>query len=223
VEIEAKFRLIKPSEEDLGRLITICTQAGYAVEVNPDPIDIVDIYFDRVDHALRQAGVALRIRNENSETLLTFKRKVSQEGALHSRIELEAPPTLDHLRRVYAELERLDLPLAKGQPQYVPGIELENVLKAWDLVPMLEISTKRYRLEVGRDRILASIVLDRVQFQHGTLQRGYMGIEIEAADGEDAETVMALSEILRSEWGEGIKEQAVSKYEFALESLGINR
>ncbi len=221
VEIEAKFMVVKPSGEELGRLIRIYTEAGYAVELEPDPIAIVDVYFDREDHALRKAGVALRIRKEDSENLLTFKRKVSQEGALHSRVEIEAPPTSDHLERVYIELEKLDLASGQKQPLYVPGIELEDALKVWDLLPMLEINTKRYRLDVGRECILASIVLDQVHFQRGTGQGSYLGIEIEAAESEDAESVLALSRILKAEWGEGLQEQGISKYEFALENLGV--
>jgi len=56
MEIEAKFRLLNPTEEDLNRLKAIYVQAGYGVEVDPDPIDIIDVYFDRTDHALRRAG-----------------------------------------------------------------------------------------------------------------------------------------------------------------------
>jgi inorganic triphosphatase YgiF len=223
MEIEAKFKLLNPSEEDLNRLKAIYVRAGYGVEVNPDPIDIIDVYFDRTDHALRREGAAIRIRKEDGDVLLTFKRKLSQEGALHSRVEVEARPTQDHIRRVYGELEKLDLSLAKDRPRYIHGIKLEDFLKGWGLVPMLEIRTKRCRLDVrDRDGALAFVVLDRVQFQHGARQGGYSGIEIEASDDEDVEIVMRLSGILKAEWGRGIQEQAISKYEFALESMGVD-
>jgi inorganic triphosphatase YgiF len=223
MEIEAKFRLLNPTEEDLNRLKAIYVRAGYGVEVNPDPIDIIDVYFDRTDHALRREGAAIRIRKEDCEVLLTFKRKLSQKGALHTRVELESPPTPDHLDRVNAEMEKLDLPLAKDRPRYISSIEMEDALRAWDLVPVLEIRTKRHGLDVrDRDGAAAFVVLDQVQFQHGAHQGGYSGIEIEANDDEDVEIVKRLSGILRAEWGRGIKEQEVSKYEFALESMGVD-
>ena len=105
MEIEAKFSLLNPTKEDLDRLKAIYIQAGYGIEVDPDPIDIVDVYYDRTDHALRRAGAAFRIRKEDREVLLTFKRKLSQEGALHTRVELESPPTQNHVERVNAEME----------------------------------------------------------------------------------------------------------------------
>ena len=224
MEIEAKFSLLNPNKEDLDRLKAIYIQAGYGIEVDSDPIDIVDVYYDRTDHALRRAGAAFRIRKEDREVLLTFKRKLSQEGALHTRVELESPPTQNHVERVNAEMEKLDLPIAKDRLHNMTSIELEDALRAWDLVPMVEIRTRRYKLDVrDRDGAAAFVVLDRVQFQHGGRRGGYSGIEIEASDDENVEIVRRLSGILKAEWGGGIQEQGISKYEFALDSLGINR
>ena len=222
MEIEAKFRLLEPAEEDCRRLQSAFGLAGYVVVDDLDLIHIVDTYFDRVDHDLKRLGAALRIRRENNQLLLTFKRKVSQEGALHARVELEAEPTPEHLRRVFEELEKLHLPLGRQQPQQFSGIQLEGLLRGWGLVAMLEISTERCSFNVGnQDRTLVHVVLDRVQFEHGKRQGGYSGIEIEAAGDENAEAVRVLSEILKTEWGERIQGQEISKYEFALQSLGI--
>jgi inorganic triphosphatase YgiF len=222
VEIEAKFRLLEPSEDDLRRLQSTFGQAGYTVMNDPDLIHIVDTYFDRVDHVLNRVGAALRVRRENDQVLLTFKCKVSQEGALHARVELEAQPRPDHLRRVFEELEKLHLPLGRHQPQQFSGMQLDDLLRSWDLVAMLEISTERCSFNMGHQhRTLVHVVLDRVQFEHGNRQGGYSGIEIEAVGIENAEAVKALSEILKTEWGERIQEQKISKYEFALHYLGM--
>jgi inorganic triphosphatase YgiF len=221
MEVEAKFQLLDPDVVDIHRLKALFEQGGYAVEGTSEPIHIIDVYFDRKDHGLRRAGAAVRVRKKNQRVLLTYKRKIAQEGELHSRIELEAEPTLEHLKEIYKELKSLDSIPNKDQPQPTSAMMLEDTLETWGLVPMLEIGTKRYKVEVGfGGQTLAFVVLDRVQFELCTREGGYSGIEIEALEDKDAQTVVALSEVLKAELGEDIKAQEISKYEFALQHLG---
>jgi inorganic triphosphatase YgiF len=221
VEIEAKFRLLEPDAVDVRRLKALLERRGYGVECAPDTIQIVDTYYDTPWHELQKAGAAIRMRDKDGKVLLTYKRKVAQEGALHTRVEMEAAPEAGHLERVHGELEGVGSSVHADLVPDLSAYTLEAFLNTWHLSKTLEIETERSKCNVREaDEVVAVLVLDRVVFARGVLKGGYTGVEIEAVGVGDATTVMALSGVLRSELGDFLQEQKISKYEFALEALG---
>lgn len=102
-----------------------------------------DIYFDTPDLILLQAGVALRQRRFEGQTLATFKSSGSVQDGLHVRDELELPYT----DRWPAEiLERLT-PLGVTQR----------------LEPLAELSARRERFWVVKDgEAQAELTFDEV-------------------------------------------------------------
>ena len=103
-----------------------------------------DVYFDTPDLTLLQAGVALRQRRFEGETLATFKGSGSVQNGLHVRDELELPYT----DRWPAEiLERLT-PLGVTER----------------LKPLVELSARRERFCVVKDgEAQAELTFDEVK------------------------------------------------------------
>ena len=102
-----------------------------------------DVYFDTPNLTLLRAGVALRQRRFEGQTLATFKGSGSVQNGLHIRDELELPYT----DRWPAEiLERLDL-----------------LVLAENLGPLIELSARRERFFVVRDgEAQAELTFDEV-------------------------------------------------------------
>ena len=220
MEIEAKFRLVNPRDASMDLFKRAIEERGFRVDCTDGSFRIVDTYFDTEKHDLHANGTALRLRVKGERILLTYKRKVAQEGALHSRVELEAEPEPRHLKAVLFELGNLGFSIAdesmlEGSPE-----QIEELLESWGLSPMVEITTIRLSCQVseGQDPV-ASFVLDHVDFERRGSRGGYVGIEIEAMGEGNTANVMKISEALKSSLGERIQEQKLSKYEFALGSL----
>jgi inorganic triphosphatase YgiF len=220
MEIEAKFRLIGQDTTSLQKIVSIIEKCGFDVDCMDEPIRIVDTYFDTDRFFLRRAGAAIRLRLKDENVLLTYKRKVAQEGALHSRIELEAEPNHDHLTAVIGELQDLALEGVSEVKLDLESERPEKVLAMWGLAPVVEILTIRDQCELREgQQPVAIFVLDQVSFVRGGRRGGYVGIEIEAIGEQNTAKVMKISEALKDNLGESIQEQDISKYEFALGSL----
>lgn len=220
MEIEAKFRIANPETTSIQTFTSVIEESGFQVDCLDQPIKIVDTYFDTNQHALQAKGAAIRLRRKADKTLLTYKRRVAREGALHSRVELEAEPEPDHLRAVFSELQDLGVAtLDDGVSKMWRG-RAEQILGLWTLIAMLEISTDRCRCEVSEgNRPVAIFVLDQVSFERGERQGGYVGVEVEAIGEGNTSSVITIAKALKARLGENIQEQDISKYEFAIESL----
>ena len=220
MEIEAKFRLVNPKAASIHTFKRVIEGCGFQVDCIEAPIRIVDTYYDSAQHEQRTRGAAIRLREKGEETLLTYKRKVAQEGALHSRVELEAEPGPDHLRAVFSELKDLGFAAADEGVLDLWDGQIEEILGEWALIPMVTIMTARLRCEVSEGHHpIALFVLDQVDFERGGRRGGYVGIEIEAVGERNTADVMTISDAIKAKLGESVQEQEISKYEFALESL----
>jgi inorganic triphosphatase YgiF len=220
MEIEAKFRLADPRDASIDPFKRVIKEHGFRVDCPDEPFQIVDTYFDTEKHDLHAGGAALRLRVKGERILLTYKRKVAQEGALHSRVELEAEPEPKHLKAVFFELGNLGFSITEESMLEGSQEQIDELLGSWGLIPVVEIITIRLSCQVseGQDPV-ASFVLDHVDFERRSRRGGYVGIEIEAMGEGNAANVMKISDALKSSLGERIQEQKLSKYEFALGSL----
>jgi len=220
MEIEAKFRLVNPETASIQPFKRVIEGCGFQVVCQDAPIRIVDTYYDNAQHELRTSGAAIRVREKGEKTLLTYKRKVSQEGALHSRVELEAEPRSEHLRAVFSELRDLGFTAADEGVLDLWDGQIEELLTALALIPMVEIMTARLRCEVSEGHHpIALFVLDQVDFERDGCRGGYVGIEIEAIGERNTAGVLTISDAIKAELGESIQEQELSKYEYALGGL----
>ncbi len=102
-----------------------------------------DIYFDTPDLTLLRAGVALRQRRFEGQTLATFKSSGSVQDGLHVRDEIELPFT----DRWPAEIVE----------------RLSPLVPAEKLTPLAELSARRERFWVMKDgEAQAELTLDEV-------------------------------------------------------------
>lgn len=86
MEIELKL-LIAPA--DVPRLRRFTAPAGWTRSA-PKAKNLLSIYFDTEDFALRQRGIALRVRRDGHRWIQTVKGGGSVKAGLHSRVEIEA-------------------------------------------------------------------------------------------------------------------------------------
>ena len=92
MEIELKL-LIAPA--DVSRLRRFTAPAGWSRSA-PKTKNLLSIYFDTDDFALRQQGIALRVRRDGHRWIQTVKGGGSVKAGLHSRIEIEAQVARAH-------------------------------------------------------------------------------------------------------------------------------
>ena len=86
MEIEAKFAL--PNDETFRRLQAIDRLAGF--ELSEGRVKHVrDSYLDTEDRLILVSGHVCRRREQDGEVVITLKRLLALEGAVHRREELE--------------------------------------------------------------------------------------------------------------------------------------
>ena len=86
MEIELKL-LIAPA--DVSSLRRFAPPPGWT-RTAPKSRNLLSIYFDTDDFALRQRGIALRVRRDGRRWIQTVKGGGSVKAGLHSRVEIEA-------------------------------------------------------------------------------------------------------------------------------------
>ena len=131
-----------------------------------------DVYYDTPTLTLLHAGVALRLRQFDGQTLATYKGADAVKGSLHTREELELPHTEPWPREILDKLGPLGV--------------------AETLEPLLELTTQRQRyLLVKNGQTQAELTFDEVTSVYGEQRAGFLELELEAApDTPDADLEM---------------------------------
>ncbi|MEO6350755.1 MAG: CHAD domain-containing protein [Candidatus Limnocylindrales bacterium] len=106
---------------------------------------ITDRYFDTPDRALFAAGYGARLRRTDRRTILTVKSDIEVTGALHRRIELEAPAT--------ASLEVGDWPESDGRSRLVEIIGDRPLLERFTV----QVKRRDRFISIGGGVLLASV------------------------------------------------------------------
>lgn len=160
-----------------------------------------DIYFDSKDHLLESSGASLRIRNTESQKVLTIKKMLKAQSAVMRREEVELP-----IPDVENEQQFLTKNFEKYFPQYV-GTLLNEILCVYNTRHEIMISTtcSTYKL-----------CFDKFEYYCNSTGEGgdpLYEIEIEQLNGDDIETdssIGKLSVILTDLMGFSIEKR--SKY-----------
>ncbi|MEO8629273.1 MAG: CYTH and CHAD domain-containing protein, partial [Betaproteobacteria bacterium] len=184
---------------------------------------IYSVYFDTPDHALRDAGAALRLRRLRSRWIQTLKRGGRVEAGLHQREEIEMPvpaqllnyPALraacgddlfedaDVLRRI-APVFLTDFKRTTRQLEPVPGTHIEFCLDRGSISAgnrHVEISEVELEFKSGSPMHIIDFALQLVQHVPLRLeatskaQRGYALIEGRAEAPVKANTLTLLPEM----------------------------
>ncbi len=141
--------------------------AGLA-EAAPKPQLLRSVYFDSEDHALKRAGIALRLRRDGRRWVQTAKAKAALSGGLSRAEEFEAP----------APGGRIDLALIDS-----PALR-EEIASAGPLVPVCETSIRRAAGVLTReDGLKVELAVDCGEIIAGEARAQLREIELELIEG----------------------------------------
>ncbi|QJR16648.1 CYTH and CHAD domain-containing protein [Usitatibacter palustris] len=132
---------------------------------------LLNLYFDTPDHALADAGMALRLRKAGGRWTQALKGGTSGTGGLHSRGEWEFPrkePTLDLTLFVATPLFAMKQP-ERLQDQLANAFTVDFQRETWIVEPQ-----PGERLEVA---------LDRGEVRSGDRTEAVCEVEIEVLEG----------------------------------------
>ena len=137
-EVELKFLL--PEEE----VPAVKRYLADLAKQSPDPLPLVNRYFDTADLRLQSQKVALRIRQKKNQYLQTFKTKGESEGGLHKRLEWEWP----------IESLELNKALLDETGHFPSNVDIAT------LTPLFETNFDRYAYDICRDGVAMEVVVD---------------------------------------------------------------
>ena len=167
--------------------------------------DIHDYYFDSPDRRLRRIGMALRLRELESSTLLTLKGPATElECGVLERLEIEETWSRGSLTRVLQELERRGIYFPPPPPSSEPEALPPQVLVALGLQTVQHRRNQRSVRMVRSSETtegcpLAELAIDQVTYYLKTGQVQHHEVEIEAK-GEGSLDILreVAGELLRS-------------------------
>jgi len=181
-EIELKWALDQANHERLGLALTQMLGP-------PRHLDQRNRFFDAADRRLRKVGLNIRLRDENGRTLLTCKRRVAHNDAMHHHEEWEQ--WLDRTPEEIPDVTSLPLPEAWTTVLAGSAIELVG-----------GFSNTRDEYHSGSELLC----LDRTDFRN---QRIEYELEIETTT-TDATAKRWTRQL--QEWGINFSPQPLSKF-----------
>jgi CHAD domain-containing protein len=200
MEIEAKFAV--PDDPTFDRLLSLEMLGEYLL-VPVGEARTTDHYLDTANRDLLQSGHAVRRRigEEGGPERVTLKGLGGVHGAVHQRTELE-----------------VEVPPDTPPERWPPGPPRDLVLQLAHEEPLVEVLTlaqhRTTRDVLRKDRRIAVLSLDRIEFADGTTARE---LEIELAPDGSGADLRTLEKLLVPF---GLKPEPLSKFERALALLG---
>jgi inorganic triphosphatase YgiF len=206
-EIELKLELVSGDAEALikhpllARARPVPEQSG----------QLHAVYYDTADHALRGAGLTLRVRRKNGHHIQTIKAEGGARGLALDRTEWESSVE-----------GGIDLKAAASTP--LASILADEAARE-RIKPAFTIETKRQAFLMERDGAVIELALDRARASAGSESMSFSELELELKQGEAsalfslardlAEAVpLRLSPITKSERGyaliDGVADQPVT-------------
>lgn len=161
-------------------------------------------YFDTADCDLCRNDMAYRVRSEGDRLIASLKWGGKNEGALHTREEINIPVTNTHPNPV--TFEESDI-----------GKDLIRIINGKQLHPVMEmrIERRRFRLDTGNTLMEVSIDDGVIATEKGSVP--ICEVEIELFSGEQ-EPLLAMGSLLETKYG--VVSEKRSKFFRGLELLG---
>ncbi len=128
-------------------------------------------YFDTEDYDLCKNDMAYRVRSEDDKLVATLKWGGKNEGALHTREEINIPVIDTHPNPV--TFEESDI-----------GRELIQIISGKPLHPIMDVKIERRRFRIDTQDSLLEISLDRGQIVTEKGSSPICEVEIELFSGE---------------------------------------
>lgn len=135
-------------------------------------------YFDTEDYDLCKNDMAYRIRCEGDKLVASLKWGGKNEGALHTREEINIPVTNTHPNPV--TFEESDI-----------GKDLIRIISGKPLRPIMDVKVERRRFRVDTQKSILEISVDggKIVTEKGTSPICEVEIELFSGDQEDLLTV----------------------------------
>ncbi len=195
-EIEFKFKV--SGEEDFLALARALGSDGPL----PSPVYQTNHFFDTAAHTLREAGVSLRLRDEEGHFTLTAKGSSHESGELTRRTELAVEVDASTARAI---LEQTESPLELLGAEHPASSLLEAARCAREDRPLIHVGLfENARRRLGPVSLAGSSIdeplvfeLDRTTFPGRT----DFEIEVELAQDEHVEAAGAALRALFAEAG----------------------
>ncbi len=189
MEIEAKFTI--PDQDTMNRLQSVIRLGDYRLTASrAHPQRITDHYLDTAAQTLYHSGYACRIRNLGSMQTLGVKGLGESEGAIHRRVEVEAPPAAG----------------LSADPQTWPPSEARDLIctliQDEPLVELFTVEQNRLVRPLKKQgRQVASMSIDDVCIKAAGNTHIFWEIEIELTANGSLDDLHTLTDHLTETWG----------------------
>jgi len=195
LEVEAKLLVVvRPVAALWTALEALRGLDGFTLEPLADQ-HLGDRYFDTVDHALRHADLALRLRDDDTGCAIAVKGKSRMAGHVVSRLEFERPCSRESIDEVLALLREygvaLPVPANTGAATGPADILARARLLVWQ-----SRTTQRQRRAIrpaDAPTAIAELALDDCRYRYNGSWIRHYEIEIESTRGDANEVGRLLS------------------------------
>jgi len=195
LEVEAKLLVVVRPVAALWTVLEALRELdGFTLDPLADQ-HLSDRYFDTADHALRQADLALRLRDDDTNCAIAVKGKSRMVGHVASRFEVERPCSRESIDEVLALLRghgvALAVPADTAAATGPADILARAGLQAWQ-----SRTTQRQRRAIRRTDepvAIAELALDDCRYRHDGGWIRHYEIEIESTRGDANEVGRLLS------------------------------
>ncbi|MEM1048194.1 MAG: CHAD domain-containing protein [Pseudomonadota bacterium] len=165
-ELELKLAL-DPAEVDHVRTSPLLRRLGRG---RADERGLRSVYFDTADHALRKAGISVRIRTVDDALVQTVKAQTAIRGGISNPVEVEFPvaeetPTIDAI------------------PNKALRKQISRLVGDADLKPVFETDMVRLKQDISRGHTLAELALDSGHIRTGEKDAPLNEAELELIAG----------------------------------------
>lgn len=170
-EVEIKFELTAGDAARLGRTALLGDVIGRTAALSA-------VYFDTADHALRQAGISLRIREAGGLRMQTIKARRDRAASPFDRDEWEQEIAGDAPDLTAAAGTALEPLLADGRVRAGVG-------------PVFAVRVERTTYELDRDGSAAELTLDQGRIEADGRIAELCEVELELKRGEPSDLFAA--------------------------------
>ena len=149
VEIELKYAI--PSSAAADDIWRDSELAAIEEPSSREKLEFKAVYFDTACGALSANDIAFRIRLEGARVVASLKWDGKNEGALHTRQEINVP--LSDAASILAPDPAVfkESPIGRHMQQLVLGKRLESIMDVWFLRRRLRVDTGKSLIEISID------------------------------------------------------------------------
>ena len=218
-EIELKLLITHPDPGEIWRDIEdLKPLEGYSL-LPENKLHLRDVYFDTTDGLLQKNKLALRLRTQNRDQLITLKgnKKIRDNGAIH-RLEIErawSHPFLNEIIKVISA----SIPAFKFAPFDFLTDHPMQTLEGLGLQSIQERTTHRIvRLFTDQlsDSLIAEGALDETVFKLANESIHHYELEIELKGKGTDQDLQQIKTALLSAYPESLETWFISKLELGM-------